>query len=116
MKMTLLLLALLSMNTAKADIRCCVDEIKRDENGKIVRSQKVLRDFKKLYPCPATGKNTGACEGWQIDHVVSLACKGKDIVENLQWLPLQIKTCSKDWCKDRWELKYHCDHEIIEIN
>lgn len=37
-------------------------------------------------PCPSTGKATGACPGWQVDHREALVCGGKDEVSNLQWL------------------------------
>ncbi len=43
-------------------------------------------------------------------HVVSLGAKhptlggGCDTVSNMQWLPVQIKTCAGLYCKDRWEL------------
>lgn len=63
----------------------------RDKRGKIKRSAKVLRDFQRAYPCPATGKKTGKCPGWAKNHRVPLACGGKDAVSNLEWLTLAEK-------------------------
>lgn len=36
-------------------------------------------------PCPATGLPTGACPGYQVDHVIPLACHGPDEMGNMQW-------------------------------
>lgn len=80
----------------------------RDEDGTILRSRSLLREFQKLYPCPSTGKTTGACPGWYKDHVIPLVCGGKDVIENLQWLPGEIKTCAGTVCKDRWERRVYC--------
>ena len=80
----------------------------RDADGAIVRSRAVLRDFQRLYPCPANGQAAGACPGWFRDHVVPLVCGGCDSVENLQWLPGETKTCAGQVCKDRWERRVYC--------
>lgn len=80
----------------------------RDAHGNIKRSRQVLRDFQKLYPCPSTGKTTGACPGWHLDHVVPLVCGGRDAIENLQWLPVEIKRCAGTVCKDRFERRVYC--------
>lgn len=52
------------------------------------RSPAVRAEFRKLHPCPVTGKKTGACPGWQIDHREALVCGGRDELANLQWLPV----------------------------
>ena len=62
-------------------------------------------EFRKIHPCPSTGQTKGACPHWQVDHVIPLASCGCDIVENLQWLKTEIKTCAGSLCKDRWERK-----------
>jgi hypothetical protein len=49
------------------------------------RSAKVLADFQRAHPCPATGKTTGACPGWIKDHKWPLCAGGPDAVDNLQW-------------------------------
>ena len=82
-------------------------EPKRDRHGKIIRSQKVLREFAKVFPCPANLKPVPQCKGWEIDHVLPLAAGGADAQINLQWLPVAIKRCREPACKDRWERKYH---------
>ncbi len=80
----------------------------RDADGTILRSREVLREFQRLYPCPANGQPAGACPGWFKDHIVPLVCGGCDSVENLQWLPGPIKTCAGTVCKDRWERRVYC--------
>lgn len=89
------------------DARYCGTPV-RDAAGVIARSEKVKLDFQKLYPCPATGRKTGACPGWAKDHVIPLDCGGCDSVTNLQWLKNSIKSCPGTECKDRWERKIYC--------
>ena len=72
------------------------------------RSSTVLRHFRKIHPCPSTNLTTGPCPGWNIDHVIPLACYGRDVVSNLQWLPVSIKRTSDPDNKDRWERKIYC--------
>jgi len=90
------------------ETRCCVEEIKRNSYGKILRSWKVKNEFRKRWPCPAGAALYDSCDGWQIDHTIPLACGGKDEVSNMQWLPVEIKTCAGSLCKDRWERKIYC--------
>lgn len=91
---------------APEDARYC-GEPARNSAGKIKRSQKLLSDFAKVFPCPATLEPVPSCQGWQIDHVIPLASGGCPNQINLQWLPVQIKTCASPWCKDRFERNYH---------
>lgn len=72
--------------------------VKRDKHGKIARSQHAKTEFKKSHPCPATGKSSGSCPGYVIDHVQALKRGGADAPSNLQW---QTKEAAKQ--KDRWE-------------
>jgi hypothetical protein len=43
------------------------------------------RDFRRVHPCPATGKTKGRCPGWVIDHIVPLRDGGLDDPANMQW-------------------------------
>jgi 5-methylcytosine-specific restriction endonuclease McrA len=70
----------------------------RDSKGRIARSRTATRDFQKSHPCPSTGRTTGACSGYVIDHVVPLKRGGADSPGNMQW---QTKTAAK--AKDRVE-------------
>jgi hypothetical protein len=88
------------------ETRYCGDPA-RDKSGKIARRAVVTAAFKRIHPCPATGKPTGACPGWAIDHVVPLAVGGCDAVPNLQWLPTSIKSCQRPECKDRFERRVY---------
>ena len=70
----------------------------RDSHGKIKRSAAAKSNFKHLHPCPATGKSSGSCLGYVIDHVVPLKRGGADRPSNMQW---QTKEAAKE--KDREE-------------
>lgn len=50
------------------------------------RSRSVRSEFQRLSPCPSTGRASGSCPGWEVDHVVPLACGGTNSLGNLQWL------------------------------
>lgn len=83
------------------------DAVTRNEKGNTQRSKQVIARFKQLYACPSTGKNSGACPGWAIDHVIPLDCGGIDAVYNMQWLPNTIKSGSGSDRKDRFERKIY---------
>ena len=54
--------------------------------------------FKKQSPCPSTGKTSGSCPGYVIDHVKPLKRGGADAPGNMQW---QTKEAAK--AKDKVE-------------
>jgi hypothetical protein len=62
------------------------------------RSASTLRAFQMLYPCPSTGRRTGACPGYVKDHVTSLCAGGKDLPCNLAY-----QTHYHGNLKDHWE-------------
>jgi hypothetical protein len=107
-KYIVIICAFLTFNVANAhtldplkEYRYC-GEPRRHKDGKILRRIDVLSEFKKHYPCPATGKMSGSCPGWAIDHVIPLACGGCDAIINLQWLPNDLKSKAVIG-KDRFE-------------
>ena len=57
--------------------------VPHDPHGKIQRSARAKAGFKHSHPCPATGKKSGPCHGYVIDHVRPLkqTAKAKDKVE-----------------------------------
>lgn len=86
---------------------------KRNAQGSITRRADVLSAFRREHPCPATGKTTGACPGWEMNHVVPLACGGCDVVSNLDWMPDSIKTCADPHCRDRFERQVYAASQPI---
>jgi len=56
------------------------------------------RQFQRLHPCPSTGKPTGACPGYVVDHIVPLKRGGPDQLSNMQW-----QTIADAKAKDRIE-------------
>jgi hypothetical protein len=72
--------------------------VPRDEHGRIARSSRARSDFKQDHPCPSTGKHSGACPGYVIDHVRPLKRGGRDAPDNMQW---QSTAAAK--AKDRTE-------------
>lgn len=81
--------------------------IVRDSSGSIYRSSKVRTTFQVIHPCPVTGLSYGACPGWQVNHVIPLACGGCDTVSNMDWMPVEIKTCTAWYCRDKFERKIY---------
>jgi hypothetical protein len=63
--------------------------VRRDPKGRIARSSRARTQFRKSHPCPATGRSTGKCPGYVIDHVVPLKRGGSDQPGNMQWQPTQ---------------------------
>lgn len=41
--------------------------------------------FRKDHPCPSTGKITGPCPGWVVDHMRPLCANGADLPQNMAW-------------------------------
>ena len=72
-----------STPTAPAEYTSTV--VKRNSRGRIERSSSAKRTFEASHPCPATGRTSGPCKGYVIDHVKALACGGTDAPENMQW-------------------------------
>lgn len=72
--------------------------VKRDHHGKIARSSSARSAFKKSQPCPSTGRRSGKCPGYVIDHRTPLKRGGADSPSNMQW---QTREAAKR--KDRYE-------------
>ena len=62
-----------------------VGVVPRAANGKIKRDPKARAEFKNQNPCPSTGKSSGACPGYTVDHVNPLKRGGADSPSNMQW-------------------------------
>lgn len=77
----------------------------RNADGTIHRSAATIAEFRSWHPCPSTGLYKGACPGWAINHIVPLACGGRDVAWNMAWLPNDIKACAGTHCVDRFERK-----------
>lgn len=112
---TALIPFLMTVPSPVFEVRYChaISEIPRYADGTIKRSTTVRNQFVAHNPCPVTGAITGACPGWEVDHVIPLACGGCDAVYNMQWLPVAIKRCSDKPCKDRWERTLYCPNNPI---
>jgi len=72
--------------------------LRNSKTGRIYRSHTARKEFKKLQPCPGTGKTTGACPGYIIDHIQALKRGGADSPTNMQW-----QTIAEGKAKDKWE-------------
>ena len=70
----------------------------RTSRGKIKRSTIAKRRFEKSHPCPSTGRSSGVCPGYVVDHIKPLKRGGADSPSNMQW---QTKEAAKT--KDRTE-------------
>ena len=47
------------------------------------------RAFQRGHPCPSTGRTSGACPGYVVDHVTALKRGGADRPSNMQWQTVQ---------------------------
>jgi len=72
--------------------------VQHDSRGRIKRSSGAKTEFKKSQPCPSTGKSSGTCPGYVIDHVKALERGGADAPRNMQW-----QTVKDAKAKDRTE-------------
>jgi hypothetical protein len=66
------------------------------------RGTEAPRLFRKANACPSTGKFTGPCPGWVMDHMKSLRCGGLDVPENLWWMTTaeaKVKDTQEDECR-----------------
>lgn len=64
--------------------------IARDRHGRIARSATAKRDFMKANPCPSTGRSSGSCPGYVVDHVTPLKRGGADSPGNMQWQTVAV--------------------------
>ena len=108
----ILMINLLALDNAKAavtyeDYRYCGQPARDPETNRILRDRKQVYAFRKFNPCPIDGNLHKACPGWSVDHVRPLASCGCDDPNNMQWLPVQIKSCAGIYCKDRWERRVY---------
>lgn len=61
----------------------------RDSSGHIKRDPEVRREFEANHPCPSTGRPSGACPGYVVDHVIPLKRGGPDATTNMQWQTIE---------------------------
>ena len=59
--------------------------VPRNAHDRIARSAKARDTFKHAHPCPSTGRKSGACPGYVIDHMRPLKRGGQDAPDNMQW-------------------------------
>ena len=62
------------------------------------RSAAARKAFIHAHHCPATGKASGKCPGYVVDHIVPLCAGGADAPRNMQW-----QTVAEAKVKDRAE-------------
>lgn len=70
----------------------------RNSAGRIARSPQAKREFQHSNPCPSTGRTSGGCPGYVVDHVTPLKRGGADAPGNMQW-----QTTDAAKAKDRTE-------------
>jgi len=56
--------------------------VARDSRGRIKRSAEARYEFKREHPCPSTGRSSGACPGYIIDHVTALSAAERCTIEH----------------------------------
>lgn len=81
-KLLIALICAMSL-TAIAQESCVLP---RTKAGNIKRSTTEVRHFKAHNPCPSTGKTTGSCPGYQVEHTQPLCACGPDKESNMTWM------------------------------
>jgi len=71
-----------------------------DAYSRTPRSAWAKHEFQREHPCPLTGRQTGKCPGYVIDHRIALCVGGKDDPTNMRW-----QTFDQSILKDRWECR-----------
>ena len=51
-----------------------------------VRPSSAKVNFRKANPCPSTGRSSGSCPGYEVEHMNPPACGGADSPGNMQWV------------------------------
>jgi len=69
-----------------------------EPSSRIKRDHQARRKFQKSHPCPFTGKTSGVCPGYAMDHATPMMRGGVEAPSNMQW---QTKDAAKEM--DRWE-------------
>jgi len=72
--------------------------VQHDAHGRIKRSSSAKAAFERHLPCPSTGRTSGRCPGYIVDHVKPLECGGADAPSNMQW-----QTSAEAKAKDKTE-------------
>lgn len=72
--------------------------VRRDSHEDIKRDPEQRAKFMRTHPCPSTGKTSGACPGYLVDHVQALKHGGRDDPSNMQW-----QSAQQAKAKDKWE-------------
>lgn len=98
-RLIFLLLIAVFVQTAQAKGRPAASRTHRSHTSRKVhttrkvhpvkRSSSARTAFRHRNPCPATGKTTGPCPGYVIDHKQALKRGGPDTPENMQWQTTQ---------------------------
>lgn len=87
-----------SYKTSHRPRRVTASGIPRDSRGRIRRSAVAKHSFERQQPCPSTGRTSGRCPGYVVDHVKPLECGGADAPNNMQW-----QTTAAGKAKDKTE-------------
>lgn len=53
------------------------------------RDRAVRGEFHRFNACPANGNTSGACPGFEVDHIIALCAGGADKPSNMQWLSIE---------------------------
>lgn len=70
------------------------------------RDPTAVREFRHIHPCPSTGRTTGPCPGYVVDHRVALCVGGADAPFNMRWQSFNQSILKDKWeCKIGWEIR-----------
>ena len=95
-------------------IIACISLAMSSAVGALPRDEQQKQEFKKANPCPTTGKTSGPCPGYHVDHKKALMNGGKDRPKNMQWLaePVHREKTKADLAKCKGS--YSCKHKTAK--
>lgn len=77
------------MNAALLCLVVVIGMLATPAEAKTPRSAAEVSAFKRHNPCPVTGRQRGACPGFEVDHIIALCAGGPDTRDNMQWLSVE---------------------------
>lgn len=73
-----------------------ISQVRAAESSRRAERSTAMRSaFQKMHPCPSTGRTSGACPGYVVDHIKPLCANGMDLPSNMQWQS-KSQAASKD--------------------
>jgi hypothetical protein len=81
------------------------DLLARDDRA---RSAAAVAAFRRVTPCPVTGKAAGSCPGMVVDHIKPLCFGGADDPANMMWQEYRVSLKKDAFEREACALRRKC--------